>query len=240
MRIFLILLFFLSNFAIYTCFAEQENHDELNYVLKRVSEANKGITSLKADITLTRSIPLLESEEISKGILIYNKPKRFLIKFEPPRNEINIIDGENILIYHVDQKQVEKYAISDMGANSLMDVFTDFGLDGTIDAIKEKYDIRLAGKQNNFDEVNKNKGTGNVLYKLDLKLKSDKSNGNYSGIQLWVHGELWMPVIFELYESNGEILNRIELNNIVLNKHNDVEVFSLHIPEDVVVVEPLK
>ncbi|MGR3318174.1 MAG: LolA family protein [Candidatus Anammoxibacter sp.] len=238
MRTFLILLLFLCNFAIYTCFAESDNQDELNYVLKRVSEANKGITSLKADITLTRSIPLLESEEISKGVLIYNKPKRFLIKFAPPRNEINIIDGENILIYHIDQKQVEKYAISDIGANSLMDVFTDFGLDGTIDALKEKYDIYLVGKQRNIDEMNKD--TGTMLYKLDLKLKADKSNGNYSGIQLWVHGELWLPVIFELYESGGEILNRIELDNVVINKHDDAEVFSLHVPEDVIVVEPLK
>lgn len=241
LKTFLIILLFHCNFIIPTCLAESDNLEELNYVLKKIGEANKELTSLKADITIFRSIPLLESEEISRGKLQYQKPKRFSIKFEPPRNEIDIIDGKNIWIYHVDLKQVEKYAINNMSSNSFMNTFINFGFDENIDAIKDKYDISMAGNQENIDNMHKNNNVAEKrFYKLILIPRLDETNGPYSEIKLWIQDELWLPVIFELYESGGEILNRIELNNPVINKPDSGENFEFNIPNDVEVIEPLK
>lgn len=241
-RTFLIYIIFHCVVIICSCLAESAHIEDVNYVLAKIDEANKGVASLKADITIVRSIPLLESEEVSKGKLIYQKPKLVYIKFDPPRNEINVIDSENIWIYHIDLKQVEKYAINDIGENLFMNTFIGFGFDNdkTIDTIKEKYDISMADYQKNVDNLNKDNGGKNRLHKLSLIPKSDKISGNYTEIKLWVDNKLWLPVIFELYESGGEILNRIELSNVVINKDISLKNFGFDIPKDVEIIEPLR
>ncbi len=210
-------------------FAKAEGGLSLDDLLIKVEEAKSVLTSIKANITITRAIPLLESEEVSKGKLTYQKPRKIYIKYDPPKNEINIIDEKHLLIYHLDQKQIEKYELANVGAQ--MNMFFDFGLDDSLEDIKRKYNIAL---------INYSKAGGRGLYKLELSAKGGEVISNFSKIQFYVHEGLWLPVIFELWESGGEILNRVELNKVSVNKSVSGKLFKLKIPKDVEVIEPLK
>lgn len=221
----IVLSFYYTISAHLTIASPEHNDNNLDDILRRVDETNKKTTSIKADITITRLIPLLESEEISKGKLSYQKPKMFHIKFLPPRNEVNIINGNNIWIYHIDLKQVEKYTMDEMANNAQIGSFLDFGLDESIKIIQDQYDISLVNNEKN-------------LYQLNLKPKEGMSRGQYSNINLWIDERLWIPVIFELHESGGEIINRIELKKVVTNKNIDAGKFEFITPKDVVEVEP--
>src|SRR5574337_964509 len=81
----------------------------LDEVLTEMEKANTSFKTLKADVVYTRTITLLESTEVSQGEMSYKKPKRLYLKFYPPRNEVNIVDGKYVWVYHPDEKQVEKY-----------------------------------------------------------------------------------------------------------------------------------
>lgn len=243
--IFFILVF--SNFVNFNIASsnspDSDNLETLDYVLSKIEESGREITSIKAEITIIRTIPLLESEEISKGKLTYQKPKHLHIKYELPRNEINIIDGKYIWIYHIDLKQVEKYDLSGI-TSSPIDTLFNFGLEESVDQIRKQFDISLV------NHVNKDSGKGDKseqhengnekIYELKLTPNDNESNIQYSSIALWVQEGLWLPVIIEFYESGGEIVNRIELKNVHLNKHIPVNAFDLKIPSDVEIIEPLQ
>ncbi len=97
---------------------------DLDEILEKVEDANSRLKTMDADVKYSRVISLLDSEEVSLGYLQYKKPKKLNLNFFPPRNEINVIDGTYIWIYHMEEKQVEKYQISsDMDSPQGMDIF---------------------------------------------------------------------------------------------------------------------
>jgi outer membrane lipoprotein-sorting protein len=85
---------------------------DLDSVLMEIEKANSAFKTLKANIVYTRTITLLESTETSQGEMSYKKPKKLYLKFYPPRNEINIMDGKYVWVYHPAEKQVEKYEMN--------------------------------------------------------------------------------------------------------------------------------
>ena len=214
-----------------------------DYVLKEIENANKETISIKANIKIIRSIPLLESEDVSEGSFTYRKPKRFFIKFKPPRNEVNIIDDKHIWIYHIDQSQVEKYSVNNMGNDSFMNVFFNFGINETADVIKEKFEVRIQEDDANLGSKTqkKKKSKKHKFYRIELNPRPGKSSlENYSKIKIWVQDGKWVPIVIELDESGGEVLNRIELTKMTINGHISPKDYQFNIPDDVIIIEPLK
>ncbi len=173
----------------------------LDEILERVEDANSRLATMDADIEYSRVISLLDSEEVSLGYLQYKKPKKLNLNFFPPRNEINVIDGTYIWIYHLDEKQVEKYQISsDMDSPQGMDIF-DLGYEYTTEKAMENYSITLLEDISTDEEA---------LYHIEL-IPKDTFDSEYDRILLWVREGLWLPVQYQMFESDGEIINTIEL-----------------------------
>ncbi|MBI2472680.1 MAG: outer membrane lipoprotein carrier protein LolA [Planctomycetes bacterium] len=198
-------------------------------VLVEIEKANVAFKTLKAGIVYTRTITLLESTEVSEGELSYKKPKRMYLKFYPPRNEVNIVDGKYVWVYHPAEKQVEKYEMINSRQSSQGVSFFEFGYGETLEAAKKDYKITLLDTK----EDGKRR-----FYILDLQPKDPKSQ--YSDIRLWVEEGFWLPGRIELYESDGEVVNIIELKNIKLNKGMSDKIFVFDVPRGVEVIELFK
>ena len=202
----------------------------LDEILAEVEGANARLKTMDADIKYSRVISLLDSEEVSLGYLQYKKPKKLNLNFFPPRNEINIIDGTYIWIYHLEEKQVEKYKISsDMDSPQGMDIF-DLGYEYTTEKAKENYNITLLDDISTKEEA---------LYHIEL-IPKDTFNSEYDRILLWIREGLWLPVQYQMFESDGEIMNTIELTNIQINPDISDKIFVLDLPDDVEILEPFK
>ena len=202
----------------------------LDEILEKVEDANSRLKTMDADIKYSRVISLLDSEEISLGYLQYKKPKKLNLNFFPPRNEINVIDGTYIWIYHLKEKQVEKYATSnDMDTPQGMDIFS-LGYEYTTVKAKENYNITLLDDISTEEEA---------LYHIEL-IPKDAFDSEYDRILLWIREGLWLPVQYQMFESDGEIINTIELSNIQINPEIPDKVFVLDLPDDVEVLEPFK
>lgn len=232
------ILLFLYISIVASSFAGSKKIEDVNSLLHKLEKANNKIDSLKSDITITRSIPLLESEDISKGKFLYQKPDKFFIRFVPPRNEINVIDGKSILVYHIDINQAERYIIDNLSSGAFINSVFDFGLEGRVADIKDKYEILIVNYGEYINNKQKNRKKGK-FYQVKLTPKPNKTDGNHSLIQIWIDDKLWLPVIFELHESGGEILNIMELSNIVINDYDQKEMAEFLIPDNAEILEPL-
>jgi len=195
-------------------------------ILSEMEKANTAFKTLKAGIVYTRTITLLESTEISEGELRYKKPKRVYLKFYPPRNEVNVVDGKYVWVYHPSEKQVEKYEMTGSKQSSQGVSFFEFGYGESVEAAKKDYTITLL----NTKEDGKKR-----FYILDLQPKDPKSQ--YSDTRLWVEEGFWLPSRIELYESDGEVVNVIELKNIKINKGMSDKLFIFDVPRGVEVIE---
>ena len=200
---------------------------DLDNVLAEMEKANEAFKTLKADIVYTRTITLLESTEVSQGEMNYKKPKKLYLKFNPPRNEINIVDGKYIWVYHPTEKQAEKYEMDKNKQSSRGVSFFDFGYGESVNEAKRDYKITLLDKKENDKKR---------FYILDLSPKNPKSQ--YSDIRLWVEEGFWLPSKIELYESDGEVVNVIELKNIKLNKGMSDKLFVFDVSRGVEIIEP--
>ena len=202
----------------------------LDEILERVEDANARLKTMDADIKYSRVISLLDSEEVSLGYLQYKKPKKLNLNFFPPRNEINVIDGTYIWIYHLEEKQVEKYEISnDTDSPQGMDII-GLGYEYTTEKVKEDYTITLLDDIATEEEA---------LYHIEL-IPKDTFDSEYDRILLWIREGLWLPVQYQMFESDGEIINTIELSNIQINPDIPDKIFVLDLPDDVEVLEPFK
>ncbi|MBT3878280.1 MAG: outer membrane lipoprotein carrier protein LolA [Candidatus Scalindua sp.] len=202
----------------------------LDEILEKVENANVDLKTMDADIKYSRVISLLDSEEVSLGYLQYKKPKKLNLNFFPPRNEINVIDGVYIWIYHLEEKQVEKYEISnDLDSPQGMDIF-DLGYEYTTDKAKENYTITLLDDIATEEEA---------LYHIEL-IPKESFESDYDRILLWIREGLWLPVQYQMFESDGEIINTIELTNIQINPDIPDKIFVLDLPDDVEILEPFK
>ncbi|MDR4508619.1 MAG: outer membrane lipoprotein carrier protein LolA [Candidatus Brocadiaceae bacterium] len=220
-------IFFFGNKGLFS--EEVYSWKDLDSVLEKIESANAEFKTLKADIVYTRTITLLEFTEISEGKIRYKKPKKLYVKFGPPRNEINIVDGKYVWVYHPAEKQVEKYEMEKNTQASHGVGFFEFGYGESVQAAKKNYTITL------LDTKQVDKKRFYILALLPINKTSQ-----YSDIRLWIEEGVWLPTRIELYESGGEVVNSIEFKNITLNRGVSDKHFAFNPPRGVEVIEPLR
>ncbi len=207
---------------------------DLEGVLDEMDAATLGFESIQADVTYTRSIFLLDEEEVADGTLKYKKPKKLRLEFEPPRDEIDVSDGKFLWVYKPGENQVEKYQLAEGETTELG--FFEFGYEGSVEKAKKNYSIEMMSSSDAGGPAGGDEGT--YILKLTPK-PSATEMPQYNEIILWVDDSIWLPVRMEFYESDGEIINRLELWEIRINEPLDDNVFQFEVPKGVEVVEPL-
>ena len=202
---------------------------DLDEILVKVEEANSKLDTMEAEIKYSRVITLLDSEEVSVGFLQFKKPKLVNVNFFPPRSEINVIDGSYLWIYHIEERQVEKYEMSGNDSPQGVDIF-ELGYDYTVEKVKANYEVTL------LDVISTEEET---LFHLEL-IPRKTFDSEYDRTLLWIKEGLWLPVQYQLFESNGEIINTIHLTHIEINTEISDKEFVLNLPDDVEIIEPFK
>ena len=202
---------------------------DLDEILTNVEEANSKLDTMEAEIKYSRVITLLDSEEVSVGFLQFKKPKLVNVNFFPPRSEINVIDGSYLWIYHIEERQVEKYEMSGDDSPQGVDIF-ELGYDYTAEKVKRNYEITL------LDVISTEEET---LFHLEL-IPRKTFDSEYDRTLLWIKEGLWLPVQYQLFESDGEIINTIHLTHIEINTEISDKEFVLNLPDDVEIIEPFK
>ena len=203
---------------------------DLETVLDNMDLASMDFKSIDADITFTRTIFLLDEEEVAEGTLRYKTPRKLRLEFEPPKDEIDVSDGKHFWVYKPGEKQVEKYRLAEGDTTELN--FFEFGYEGSIEKARKNYDISLV---TDADTEAEDEG----IYVLRLVPRPSMQTPQYNEIMLWVDDSIWLPVRMDLSESDGEVINRIEFWEIKINETIDDDIFQFEVPPGVEVIEPL-
>lgn len=182
-------------------------------IMERVERTYAGIRSLEADFVQELRVPLLGSDQQSRGKFYQRQPDRLLMRFSDPAGDVIVADGRHLWMYYpsVDRVQVLRASLA-QGSGSV-DFQREFLENST-----ERYAATLTG-----DEV----VDGRPVHVLNLVPRTPSS---YRSVRVWVDKENSLVRRFEVTEQNDS-RRRIELRNIRRNVALDDALFRFNVPQ---------
>lgn len=216
--------------------AEESMSRELQKLLERVDEANRELETVAAAIRYTRAIPLLDESESSCGRLFFRAPNKIHLTLAEPRNEEMVSDGGTWWIVDHNARQVEVYA-TDAALPVAETAFLKFGYGGGVKDLEEEYRIRLLSVEET-EPADEESGRRRKRWLLELLPADEEAPARYERMEFEITQELYLPETMVLYESDGEIVHRFELENIEINGEPAPSRFVYDIPRGYTVIRP--
>lgn len=168
-------------------------------ILRRAEQAYSQVRSSEADFVQQLSVPLLGTDQQSRGKIYHRRPDRFAMKFTDPAGDLIVADGTHFWMYYpsTDRIQVIRGSMGETGER--MDLQREF-----LSNSAERYEATLEGRES---------VGGRPAYLLSLIPRGDSP---YQRIRVWVDVEDHLVRRFEMTEENGSV-RRLELRNLRLN-----------------------
>lgn len=200
--------------------AAGETNAQLTTILTRMDNHNKALSSLKADVTMSKYNDQLETNDVTKGKAIYlpRKGKDALVRIDwvNPEESMAVVDKKYV-IYRPRLKQAYVGSVNSAKGN---------GKAGNALAFMSMSRSQLRA---NYDATYLGAGTLSDGTKADHIQLVPKKASSYRSAEIWVD-ENGMPVQSKITETNGDTTT-ILLTNIVKNKTISAKEFSITIPK---------
>ncbi len=146
-----------------------------------------------------------------------NKTKAIAIKPEEEAGTIVVSDGEVMWTYDPKTNTAMKMEMPDTPVLGEMDYA------GIIAEFLNETDVSLLG----MEEID-----GRSTYLLETSPKEEGEGIQLvDGMKLWVDKETWMPLRYEMYDSNGDLMIEIEICDLEINQGIPDTEFVFEVPE---------
>ncbi|AKB23778.1 hypothetical protein MSMTP_0309 [Methanosarcina sp. MTP4] len=167
------------------------------------------ITSHFGEQTLENEILTLQKKP--------NKVKTIAIKPEEEAGTMVVSDGEVMWTYDPKTNTVMKMEMPDTPVLGEMDYA------GIIGEFLNETDVSLLG----MEEID-----GRSAYLLETSPKGDGEGIQLvDGMKLWVDKETWMPLRYEMYDSDGSLMIELEIRDLKVNQGIPDSEFVFEVPE---------
>lgn len=175
------------------------SNEDAAAILQRAERAYSAVRSSEADFVQQLSVPLLGTDQQSRGKIYHRRPDRFAMKFTDPAGDLIVADGTHFWMYYpsTDRTQVIRASMGEAGER--MDLQREF-----LSNSAERYAATLEGRES---------VGGRPAHVLSLIPRGDSP---YQRIRVWVDAEDHLARRFEMTEENGST-RRLELRNLRLN-----------------------
>ncbi|AKB76853.1 hypothetical protein MSHOH_0370 [Methanosarcina horonobensis HB-1 = JCM 15518] len=146
-----------------------------------------------------------------------DKMKTITIKPEEEAGTIVVSDGEFIWTYDPKTNTVTKMEMPDTPILGEIDYV------GIIDEFLNETDVSLLG----MEEID-----GRPAYLLETSPKEEEEGFKLAdGMKIWVDKETWMPLRYEMYDSDGDLVMELEIHDLEINTGIQDSEFVFEVPE---------
>jgi outer membrane lipoprotein carrier protein len=189
--------------------------DSAEAILARAAKAYETVTTLRSEFVQRIEIPALERRQEGRGVVYQKKPNYFLMRFEEPKGDVVVADGEWFWMYYPS-------AQPDQVVRTRMDRTAEGATLGGQFLVKptERYVATYVGRE----EVE-----GRPAYLLALVPKFEAP---YTLVRVWVDAGDYLVRKFEVIEEN-ETVRTILLRNVETGVELPDELFRFTPPPGV-------
>ncbi|CAN5907108.1 hypothetical protein BH23GEM7_BH23GEM7_02200 [soil metagenome] len=192
--------------------APAESAPQAEQILRRAEQAYRNVRSMEADFVQSLSVPLLGSNQQSRGNFYQRRPDRLLLRFTDPAGDILVADGQYFWMYYPssDRTQVLRSRMTQGGGQ--VDLHQEFLSNPT-----ERFVATLVGEE---------RVDGRPAQVLTLV---PKGRSGYKLVKVWVDRGDSLVRRFEITEENDSV-RRLELRNLKLNQNLPGSLFQFTPP----------
>jgi outer membrane lipoprotein-sorting protein len=97
-------------------------------------------------VTQKKSSPLLVSEALSGGRILFGKPDCFRWESDKPDPRIVVADGTTLTVYFPDQKEAERHEQRDQFAARMVVEFMASGMSGSLADLEKRFQVEVVRK----------------------------------------------------------------------------------------------
>ena len=117
--------------------------EERARILERIRERRRNVTAVRATVVQRKRHPLLKTDAVSEGTLLFQSPDRVRWEVRRPEHTIIAIDGNTLLTYHPDTKEAERRDLRDeFGTRAALDFFAS-GMSLTLAELERRFQVEL-------------------------------------------------------------------------------------------------
>jgi outer membrane lipoprotein-sorting protein len=211
------LLSFLPFSLVIPSWAQQKNKD-VTSILEQIKKAQEALVDFTADIRQVKISSLSKEPAVSRGKMRFKRPDRIWLEMYPPYPTVTVLDKGVLLIYFPDEKVAQRYQVAGNPALAKWLLF----FQNPIETLGER--IWLQEEK-----------AGEVV--LDIAPNQDLAL--FQKIRISIDTSNWLPKNVEMVEKGGD-RTKITYDNITINSGIPDDSFTLRLPRDVEVIEPMK
>ena len=170
--------------------------DSAEAILARAAEAYRVATTLRSEFVQRIEIPVLEAEKEGRGVVFQRKPNYFLMKFDEPKGDIVVADGQWFWMYYPSAQpdQVVRTAIDQTSEGATLG--GQFLVSPTERYVATYVQRDVVGQR--------------PAYLLSLVPKFEAP---YTLVRVWIDAQDHLVRKFEIHEEN-ETVRTITLSNV--------------------------
>lgn len=187
-------------------------------VMSAASDRYAAVSSVCADFVQRLTVPLLGSDQESRGRLCQRSPNLFSMDFSTPEGDRVVADGSHFWIYFKSQSPGQVIQLPVDPSRGGMDFYREF-----LDSPLEKYDMALEGTEQVGD-----RSTSRIL------LTPFQDRG-YRSARVWIDSSTHLIRRVEITEANGTV-RRLTLSDVQLDPVVPASTFRFVVPQGVQVV----
>ncbi|NPE27831.1 outer membrane lipoprotein-sorting protein [Methanococcoides sp. SA1] len=195
------------------CVDEQLTAEE---IAEKMQQKNDLIED--SSFTLYMTMSLMGQESVMEQDMFQKKEKMRSVTKQPAEQAGTIVvsNGDTMWTYDPQQNSVVVMEIPDL------DLEINYG--DIIAQYLNESDISFSG-------MKKIEGRNTFIMNLEPK-EEVPSAGPFTGnIKVWVDEETWMPLKYDMYDTDGNVIVTVEVRNLKINSGISDEVFEFEVPE---------
>ncbi len=113
-------------------------------LLQRFAERQQEVVSLRATVLQRRRHPLLKSEVLSEGTLIFQRPDRLRWDVATPEPLIIVINGSMLLMYRPARREAERRDLrGDFGSQAALE-FLNAGMSLSVPELEKRFQVDIS------------------------------------------------------------------------------------------------
>ncbi|MDQ3556681.1 MAG: outer membrane lipoprotein chaperone LolA, partial [Gemmatimonadota bacterium] len=168
-------------------------------ILARAERAWNGVRSMEADFMQRLSVPLMGTEQSSRGKMYHRRPDRFAMRFSDPQGDLLVADGRHFWMYYPSADRTQVIRSSAGAGGGQVDLQQEFLSNPTA-----RYHVTRGAQESVGGRP------------ADVLTLVPKGSSPYRQLRVWVDRGDALVRRFEMTEENGSV-RRVELSNLRVN-----------------------
>lgn len=178
---------------------------------QRINRAAQSMTSMRCDFTQTKSLKLMRSNVVSRGVMYYSRPNKLRWEYTSPYRYTFLLNGQTVVL-----KDTKGTSRIDANQSKMMKEITRIMMSsvvGTCVNDSRDFKVVLSGSGNSWRAV--------------MTPRRNPMKQMFQTITVGFDMQRQVVTSVRMVEKNGDTTT-IQLNNVKTNTPIDAKVFSLH------------